>query len=72
MQTTIGGYCVKVEHNGIPYTIHTKEGVRGFNIPCLAWYDGTQWRVSVRGKEYEVKHVICDLKGVTAHEFSKQ
>jgi hypothetical protein len=72
MQTFISGYCVKVEHNGIPYTIHTKQGFRGINIPCLAWVEDRKWCVFVKGERLEVKMVVCDLRNIVAHEFSKQ
>ncbi len=62
MQSTITGYEVKAEINGIPYTIYTKEGFRGLNIPCLVWYSSGEWHVSVQGRRVAVNRVICDLK----------
>jgi hypothetical protein len=67
MQTTISGYQVKVEHNGIPYTIYTKTGIRGINVPCLAWYNAG-WHVTVKGVEIPIKMVLCDLKIVAAKD----
>ena len=68
MQSTISGYQVKAEHNGLPYTVYTKEGFRGMNIPCLVWYD-CGWHVTVQGREIPVKYAISDLKGATYNEY---
>ena len=67
MQSTITGYMTKAVVSGIPYTVYTKEGFRGLNIPCLVWYaDG--WHVSVQGREVPVRMVICNLNGVAAKD----
>lgn len=62
MLSTISGYTVKAEYNGIPYTVHTKEGFRGINIPCLVWFDAGQWHVTVQGRNIPVKYAVCDNK----------
>ncbi len=71
MQTLFGGYTTKVTFDGVPYTLHTKEGIRGFNIPCTAWFDGKYWNVTVNGRYFTVTKVMCDIPGCTSHRFSK-
>jgi hypothetical protein len=60
MQSTISGYCVKASINGVPYSIYTKEGFRGINIPCLVWFDPatSTWHVSVKGRQVPVKYAM--------------
>lgn len=60
MQSTITGYEVKAELNGVSYKIYTKEGFRGINIPCLVWFDHptSTWHVSVQGRQIPVKMAV--------------
>lgn len=67
MPSTISGYVVKTELNGIPYTIFTKEGFRGFNIPCVVWYSNKSWHVVVQGRKIPVDRAVCNLK-IEAHD----
>lgn len=65
MQSTLTGHQTNAVLNGIPYTVHTTEGIRGVNVPCLVWYDGKAWHVSVQGRELEVSRAICSLQNIT-------
>jgi hypothetical protein len=61
MQATISGYEVHITYKGVPYTIYTKTGFRGFNIPCTVDYAAGGWKVYVNGELVPVDRVICDL-----------
>ena len=61
MQSTISGYQVKAEVNGIDYILYTEKGFRGFNIPCHVSYDGKEWHVSVQGQDVPVRCAVAML-----------
>lgn len=70
MNSTITGNTVKAIHNNISYTVYTEDYVKGEKVPCIVEYSeiDRNWRVSLNGTELSVRYVICDLKGIAAHD----